>query len=389
MRAIRLQSVRHARGLMRIYRVFEGVIVAIEPLARMIGYGRLEAPVCRVERAVKGLMFDCRMCGQCVLSSTGMSCPMNCPKNLRNGPCGGSPRGRRLRGRAGRDLCLAQGLGGCAGDDRRRRVRKAVADRPPSFRKLVLAARHARESVCRRSPGTGCAGPLTRSPRRASAMQHALTEDPGAPCERRPGHSSRGRLERVLRAGEFAVTAELAPPDSADPMEVYDRAAVFDGWVDAINATDGSGANCHMSSLGVCALLTRVGYAPVMQISARDRNRIAIQGDVLSAAAMGVTSVLCLTGDGVQCGDQPAAKPVFRPRLHGLAGDHPRHARRVETGLRAAARRGARTVSGRCGKIPLRRRATAGRTGLRTRSPRAPSSCRRSTVSTSPSSSDT
>jgi len=135
--------------------------------------------------------------------------------------------------------------------------------------------------------------------------------DPGAPLEPLPGHSSRGRLERVLRAGQFAVTAELSPPDSAGPVDVYQRASIFDGWVDAINATDGSGANCHMSSVGVCALLTRVGYAPVMQISCRDKNRIAIQGDVLGASAMGVGNVLCLTGDGVQCGDHPQAKPVF------------------------------------------------------------------------------
>jgi 5,10-methylenetetrahydrofolate reductase len=135
--------------------------------------------------------------------------------------------------------------------------------------------------------------------------------DPGAPLAPLAGHSSRGRLERVLRAGQFAVTAELSPPDSADPLEVYERAAIFDGWVDGINATDGSGAHCHMSSVGVCALLTRVGYAPTMQISCRDRNRIAIQGDVLGAAAMGVANMLCLTGDGVQCGDQPEAKPVF------------------------------------------------------------------------------
>ncbi len=134
---------------------------------------------------------------------------------------------------------------------------------------------------------------------------------PGYPLPILPGHTSPGRLERVLRAGGFAVTTELAPPDSADPNEVYQRARVFDGYVDAINATDGSGANCHMSSLAVCALLTRVGYAPVMQISCRDRNRIAIQGDILGGAAMGVCNVLCLTGDGVQAGDHPQAKPVF------------------------------------------------------------------------------
>ena len=134
---------------------------------------------------------------------------------------------------------------------------------------------------------------------------------PGAPLPILPGHSSAGRLERILRAGQFAVTTELAPPDSADPQDVYRRASLFDGSVDAINATDGSGANCHMSSVAVCALLTRVGYAPVMQISCRDKNRIAIQGDILGAAAMGVCNILCLTGDGVQAGDHPQAQPVF------------------------------------------------------------------------------
>ncbi len=134
---------------------------------------------------------------------------------------------------------------------------------------------------------------------------------PGYPLPILPGHTSPGRMERVLRAGAFAVTTELDPPDSADPEDVYRRARVFDGYVDAINATDGSGANCHMSSLAVCALLTRVGYAPVMQISCRDRNRIAIQGDILGGAAMGVCNMLCLTGDGTQAGDHPQARPVF------------------------------------------------------------------------------
>ena len=134
---------------------------------------------------------------------------------------------------------------------------------------------------------------------------------PGYPLPILPGHTSPGRLERVLRSGAFAITSELDPPDSADPEDVYRRARVFDGVVDAINATDGSGANCHMSSLAVCSLLTRKGYAPVMQISCRDKNRIAIQGDILGGAAMGVCNMLCLTGDGVQAGDHPQAKPVF------------------------------------------------------------------------------
>jgi methylenetetrahydrofolate reductase (NADPH) len=123
--------------------------------------------------------------------------------------------------------------------------------------------------------------------------------------------SAGSRLERVLRSGRFAVTAELDAPDSADPADVYKNALVLAEVCDAINATDGAGANCHMSSLGCCALLTRAGYEAVLQVSCRDRNRIAIQGDLLGAAAMGVRNVLCLTGDDVSVGDQPEAKRVF------------------------------------------------------------------------------
>jgi len=89
MYAVRLWSVRRARGLNSFYRGFEAFLLRFHRLFAAIGYDRLERPVAFVEKNVKGLLFDCRMCGQCVLSSTGMSCPMNCPKTLRNGPCGG------------------------------------------------------------------------------------------------------------------------------------------------------------------------------------------------------------------------------------------------------------------------------------------------------------
>jgi len=86
---LRLFAVRQARLFERIYAVVERVMVKLDPVFARIGYNRVERPVAIVESVVKGLLFDCRMCGQCVLSSTGMSCPMNCPKQLRNGPCGG------------------------------------------------------------------------------------------------------------------------------------------------------------------------------------------------------------------------------------------------------------------------------------------------------------
>jgi len=89
MYVMRRFAVRHARWFEVAYDAFEGVLLRLDPLFLAVGYGRLERPVALVERVVKGALFDCQMCGQCVLSSTGMSCPMNCPKNLRNGPCGG------------------------------------------------------------------------------------------------------------------------------------------------------------------------------------------------------------------------------------------------------------------------------------------------------------
>ena len=86
---VRLWAVRHARFFEWFYNRFAAAFLLLDPLWRLFGYQRVERPVTFVERHVKGFLFDCRMCGQCVLSSTGMSCPMNCPKQLRNGPCGG------------------------------------------------------------------------------------------------------------------------------------------------------------------------------------------------------------------------------------------------------------------------------------------------------------
>jgi len=86
---MRLKSVRHAVGMNTFYRLFERTLILLAPLLKWAGYHKWEKPFAAIERKVKGVLFDCQMCGQCILSSTGMSCPMNCPKSLRNGPCGG------------------------------------------------------------------------------------------------------------------------------------------------------------------------------------------------------------------------------------------------------------------------------------------------------------
>ena len=122
---------------------------------------------------------------------------------------------------------------------------------------------------------------------------------------------SGGRLERVLRAGGFALTAETGPPDSADPAAVLARAGCLKGLADAVNVLDGAGARAHLSPLAAAAILARDGIEPVLQFTMRDRNRLALEADVLGAAALGIHSLLCLTGDSIEAGDQPEAKPVF------------------------------------------------------------------------------
>jgi hypothetical protein len=89
MYAMRRWSVRNARFLESLYNLFEPMLGSVYSVFKFVGYQRLERPVAAVERLVKGFMFDCQMCGECALRATGMSCPMNCPKQLRNGPCGG------------------------------------------------------------------------------------------------------------------------------------------------------------------------------------------------------------------------------------------------------------------------------------------------------------
>jgi methylenetetrahydrofolate reductase (NADPH) len=120
-----------------------------------------------------------------------------------------------------------------------------------------------------------------------------------------------GRFESALRAGKFVVTAEVSPPDSADPQDVVMAAQILGRYADALNVTDGSGANCHISSTAACTILSNAGYEVIFQMSCRDRNRIAMQGELLGASALGLHNVLCLTGDDVTAGDHPQAKRVF------------------------------------------------------------------------------
>jgi methylenetetrahydrofolate reductase (NADH) len=118
-------------------------------------------------------------------------------------------------------------------------------------------------------------------------------------------------LRKTLESGHFAVTAELTPPREPDLDSLSVAAKILKPSVTAINLTDGAGARVRVSSLAAAIHLRQLDIEPVLQITCRDRNRIAIRSDLLAAAAYGIESVLTLTGDGVEAGDQPEAKPVF------------------------------------------------------------------------------
>lgn len=125
------------------------------------------------------------------------------------------------------------------------------------------------------------------------------------------GYLAGSNLERVLRAGHFAVTGELGPPQSADASVIRKKAAMLRGLVDAVNITDNQTAIVRMSSIGAGTLVVQEGLEPVIQMTCRDRNRLAIQSDLLGAYALGMRNLLCLSGDHQAFGNHPDAKNVY------------------------------------------------------------------------------
>jgi hypothetical protein len=186
----RLFAVRHARFFESLYRWFEGVMVALDPVFARIGYDRMERPIAIVERGVKSLLFDCKMCGQCVLSSTGMSCPMNCPKQLRNGPCGGVRQGGFCEVRP-EMLCVW--VQGWEGAQRMRGRDRILEVQPPVDRRLEGSSswlRASREKAAGlRAEGSGGRATLARAFSRARAI-----EPTSAPLAQEPPNAT-GKAE--------------------------------------------------------------------------------------------------------------------------------------------------------------------------------------------------
>jgi len=141
-------------------------------------------------------------------------------------------------------------------------------------------------------------------------------------------------LQRSLSAGRFTVTAEVSPPVSADPAAFVAAALPLKGLATALNVTDGASAKVHLSSLAAAHFLVQNGMEPVLQIAMRDRNRIALQSDLLGAAALGIRNILVVRGDDPAAGDHPDAKPVFDLSTQALIAlaDHMRREARLSSG---------------------------------------------------------
>ena len=288
MMALRHWSVRHALGLKRVYDAGARLALHLRRLLQWLGAHHMERFLRPLERATKQLLVDCKMCGQCVPSSTGMACPTNCAKQMRNGPCGGV----RADGSCEVDPAMR-----CVWIEATDGMKRIGEPRNKTFLEPIDHRLWNRSSWLRVIDGTHF---------RPTAIQPNVA----------PARESFG-FEQACQSGRFVVTVEVSPPDSSDSGVLIARASRFRDLADAINITDGAGANCHMSS-AAAAVLVANGLTPVAQFSCRDRNRIALQGDILGAAALGVRNILCLTGDDVSQGDHPYAKPVFDLELISL-----------------------------------------------------------------------
>lgn len=265
-----------------------------------------------IERNVKGLLFGCRMCGNCVLQETAFICPMQCSKGLRNGPCGGSTPEK------------------CYVDESRPCIWYEIFDR--SFRMgreeklLEILAPLDWERVGRETWG-GLLGKINKigfkmffSSLKDKNLRNDLWEEIFISLRQPDWWQKNGNrhlplcpnpvseLQLSLEAGEFVVTAEVAPPLSVSTDVFLGKLEALKSCVTAVNFTDSPSANSRMASWACSDLAIRSGVEPIMQITARDRTRTGIQTDIIGANALGIRNILCLSGDSMRMGNAPIGR---------------------------------------------------------------------------------
>lgn len=266
------------------------------------------------ERMVKGPLFGCRMCGNCLLQETAFICPMECPKGARNGPCGGSTE----------EFCYVDNTRPCIWYKIYERAFKMGREEmllevlPPLDWDKVGTETWGDVVRQVRKVGTGkvVSGMLTRD-----AAVRTVTWDSVFRPVRQPdwweGDSQYhppaydepvSELERRLKAGEFVVTSEVAPPMSTATGKLCRNVEEVWPYVAAVNFTDCPSATPRMSSLACSKLALEHGAEPVMQIAARDRTRTGLQAEVIGAYTMGIRNILCLSGDSARMGPGPMGR---------------------------------------------------------------------------------
>jgi methylenetetrahydrofolate reductase (NADPH) len=267
-----------------------------------------------MELTVKGPLFGCRMCGNCLLQETAFICPMECPKGARNGPCGGSTSEHcyvdetrpciwyKIYERSfemGREEKLLEVLPPLDWDkvgtetwgDVYRQVRKTGVKEVVSG--LVSADKEKREKTWE-----GVFEPV----RQPDWWQGDAEYHPPLYLE------AVSELERRLKGGEFVVTAEVAPPITISTSKLAKNIDLVKAYVAAVNFTDSPSATPRMASWACGSVALQRGVEPVLQIAARDRTRVGLQAEVLGANAMGMKNILCLSGDNMKMSQGPRGR---------------------------------------------------------------------------------
>jgi len=265
----------------------------------------------KIEIAVKGPLFGCRMCGNCLLQETAFICPMECPKGLRNGPCGGSTPEKcyvdetrpciwykifERSFKMGREEMLLEVLPPLDWDKAGTESWGDVYDQAKKVGvKNIISGFTNREEGSASKTLDSIFRPV-RQPDwwQGDSQYHA-------PKYTEPA----SELERRLKAGEFVVAAEVAPPISIKTDKLKQNIEMIKPYVTAINFTDNPSATPRMSSLACSKLAVDMGAEPVMQVAARDRTRVGMQSEVIGASALGMRNILCITGDSMALGPSP------------------------------------------------------------------------------------
>jgi methylenetetrahydrofolate reductase (NADPH) len=267
-----------------------------------------------VERWVKGPLFGCRMCGNCLLQETAFICSMECPKGVRNGPCGGSTPER------------------CYVDETRPCMWYKIYDRafkmgreemllevlpPLDWNKVGTETwGDVARQVGKVGTGKFVSGLISRDPHTRTetwdSVFHPVRQPEwwsGDSQYHAPAYTEPvSELEARLKSGEFVVTSEVAPPMTVATKKLVQNIELIKPYAVAINFTDCPSATPRMSSLACSTLAIKAGAEPVMQITARDTTRIGLQSHVLGAAALGVRNILCLSGDSMRMGAEPRGR---------------------------------------------------------------------------------